>query len=303
MISEWKFQKDGVDVAMKDITTENKAAQVGRAGLGWTGVTGVCHLAPCPCNSFHRATLTLPPVAANHRRSTTAACSWAWTPTGWRAGTCATRTALSARWVVGLWRVQLLAGGLRPGPAARAAARLSRRLIAHSACCSSCRQAASPIVNYAGGKDYARGTKFRCALLWVGCNVMCFAAVRPDTQQGSMARICCVPDQPRVPLRPALPSLPPMCSCMATSGDGYVVVGADDGKVSRGGQQGLVCGQPGQAGEPAGGQGRQVSQPVARAGRSLSGTGLAWCPHPSFSLARCVATPCPTCPHAGAAVQ
>jgi hypothetical protein len=29
VISEWKFQKDGVDVAMKDITTENKAAQVG----------------------------------------------------------------------------------------------------------------------------------------------------------------------------------------------------------------------------------------------------------------------------------
>lgn len=28
VISEWRFQKDGVDVAMKDITTENKAAQV-----------------------------------------------------------------------------------------------------------------------------------------------------------------------------------------------------------------------------------------------------------------------------------
>ncbi len=25
-------------------------------------------------------------------------CSWGWTPTGWRAGTCATRTASSARW-------------------------------------------------------------------------------------------------------------------------------------------------------------------------------------------------------------
>jgi hypothetical protein len=28
VVSEWRFQKDGVDVAMKDITTENKAAQV-----------------------------------------------------------------------------------------------------------------------------------------------------------------------------------------------------------------------------------------------------------------------------------
>ena len=28
VISEWKFQKDGVDIAMKDIATENKAAQV-----------------------------------------------------------------------------------------------------------------------------------------------------------------------------------------------------------------------------------------------------------------------------------
>ncbi len=36
MISEWKFQKDGVDVAMKDITTENKAAQVG-AQIGGVG--------------------------------------------------------------------------------------------------------------------------------------------------------------------------------------------------------------------------------------------------------------------------
>ena len=28
VVSEWKFQKDGVDVAMKDLATENKAAQV-----------------------------------------------------------------------------------------------------------------------------------------------------------------------------------------------------------------------------------------------------------------------------------
>lgn len=32
---------------------------------------------------------------------------------------------------------------------------------------------------------------------------------------------------------------PPLCSCMATSGDGYVVVGADDGKVR--GQQGMAA--------------------------------------------------------------
>ncbi|PRW60455.1 CYPRO4-like [Chlorella sorokiniana] len=96
VISEWKFQKDGVDVAMKDITTENKAAQE------------------------HDSSVFL---------------------------------------------------GLDTNRLARWDMRDPHGIVS---------QAASPIVNYAGGKDYARGTKF---------------------------------------------------SCMATSGDGYVVVGADDGKV------------------------------------------------------------------------
>ncbi|PSC67936.1 vacuolar import Vid27-related [Micractinium conductrix] len=97
VISEWKFQKDGVDVSMKDITTENKAAQTEDTNV-FLGLD----------------------------------------------------TNRLARWDM----------------------RDPHGLVS---------QAASPsVITYAGGKDYARGTKF---------------------------------------------------SCMATSGDGYVVVGADDGKV------------------------------------------------------------------------
>lgn len=96
VISEWKFQKDGVDVAMKDIATENKAAQTEDTNV-FLGLD----------------------------------------------------TNRLARWDM----------------------RDPHGIVS---------QAASPIVAYAGGKDYSRGTKF---------------------------------------------------SCMATSGDGYVVVGADDGKI------------------------------------------------------------------------
>jgi hypothetical protein len=37
VVSEWKFQKDGVDVAMKDISTEDKAASVGHRRKGGGG--------------------------------------------------------------------------------------------------------------------------------------------------------------------------------------------------------------------------------------------------------------------------
>lgn len=195
-------------MAMKDITTENKAAQVGPGGR--VGTCGAVRSVwrptalilanstePCPasttcsCPWHPPAALAARPrhVAADlpswlpphthTRRSTTPACSWGWTPTGWRAGTCATRTALSARWAGTLARWQ---GVLPPGAlAGRITCRLVRcgrpaaRPGASCACwikngdptvasTALCLQAASPIVNYAGGKDYARGTKFRCGL-------------------------------------------------------------------------------------------------------------------------------------------
>lgn len=290
---------------MKDITTENKAAQVGRGALGWAGL------------DWGQPFGTMPMQRVSPRRPHPAACRCQPPQEHDTSVFLGLDTNRLARWdmrdphgivsQVGGGLVVCAAVGrwLRPRPAEQQHGwllRMSRRLMARFACCSSCRQAASPIVNYAGGKDYARGTKFRCALLWVGCNVvLCGCQARQAA--GQHGRVCCPPDQPRVPLRPALIGVQPicfalfrplpMCSCMATSGDGYVVVGADDGKVSRDGQQGLVCGQPGQAGEPAGSHGRE----------ELVRDGAQWCPHPSFSLAHCVATPCPTCPRAGAAVQ
>jgi len=132
---------------------------------------------------------------------------------------------------------------------------------------------ASPIVNYAGGKDYARGTKFRwggCGGVfkhcrwWVGagtkfregcavgcCLVLVLYGAVWVCGHSHLAAVggswCCVGvglSQPFAPpaTPPALtgvPAPPACCSCMATSGDGYVVVGADDGKV--GGQQPVPC--------------------------------------------------------------
>ena len=110
VVSEWKFQKDGVDVAMKDITTENKGAQVrpgggAAAGNGWRPpAVRVSRQTPDRSASSHTPTPTLLP--APHCRSTTALCSWGWTPTGWHGGTCATRTASCPRPPPPWWRTQ-----------------------------------------------------------------------------------------------------------------------------------------------------------------------------------------------------
>ncbi len=101
------------------------------------------------------------------------------------------------------------------------------------ACLSSSCQAASPIVNYAGGKDYARGTKFRCGLkrcrslhdaLLATASRPCASLAAEPTREQPPGAFWIVPHL-------SLPLCLHLCSCMATSGDGYVVVGADDGKV------------------------------------------------------------------------
>lgn len=186
VVSEWKFQKDGVDVAMKDITTENKGAQVrpgggAAAGNGWRPpAVRVSRQTPDRSASSYTPTPTLLP--APHCRSTTALCSWGWTPTGWHGGTCATRTASCPRPPPPWWRTQ--------------AARTTRAAPSSGA--------------RAGG--YGR---LRCR------------AVRTLGLAEGGARHGCH----AFPTTTPPPASPAPRSCMATSGDGYVVVGADDGKV------------------------------------------------------------------------
>jgi hypothetical protein len=118
--------------------------------------------------------------------------------------------------------------------------------------------ASSPVMSYTGGKDYARGTKFRCAgacearpaSVCGGRAARATAQSAPCRSQHQLALLGtlralepnCLHYRPPPAAHPWLSIAshcplggpcprPPGSSCMAASGDGYVVVGADDGRV------------------------------------------------------------------------
>lgn len=159
VISEWKFQKDGVDVAMKDIATENKAAQV-RGCVDMCGCACVC-VCVCVCG---------PPAAASARvelPTVRRAEPLAWRRFEGTRACCAAPLSHAAMPVAADQHHSLPAGlpppcpqtedtnvflGLDTNRLARWDMRDPHGIVS---------QAASPIVAYAGGKDYSRGTKFR----------------------------------------------------------------------------------------------------------------------------------------------
>ena len=246
VISEWKFQKDGVDVAMKDITTENKAAQVGGAGRcacvcvwwaggwagGWVGMameffqrpSAVCMPACLPAAGSLWPQLTparllscLPPAlpSSPHPPSAPAATRGQRVPGAGHQPAGQVGHARPARRGAGagLTRGQLHRGqGLRTRHQVQVGAGAGAGVGAGA--------------GWVGGGVGGLTAGFHLA--WKVAELS--SAALPTCPTPTSA----CPAHPPCPTpcpSPHRPALPPACSCMATSGDGYVVVGADDGKV------------------------------------------------------------------------
>lgn len=225
VISEWKFQKDGVDVAMKDIASKNKAAQVGparSARVGWPSQWEL-HRREVLRRAGRRAGSPAAPhlLACCAPRACTpepaAGTKQPWAPS--QPPPCPQTEDTN---------VFL---GLDTNRLARWDMRDPHGIVS---------EAASPIVSYEGGKDYSRGTKFRCVLAAGPLHgrgstggAVCggpgaWSTSHPHSQMPACSVEACV-----APTLPGIHSIfsSLFCSCMATSGDGFVVVGADDGKV------------------------------------------------------------------------